>query len=335
MTVRVDKQRMAIIAANEISEIRTYTLGGYEQKVLIEGKKRSNPIVIFLHGGPGSPIPFCEGCRGMFPDITERVTMVYWDQLGCGINNHPIDDSFTIEHFAAMTVDLIRHLKHDFPDNTVNLFGVSWGSVLAAKAAALAPESLHKVMIYGQVLKQNFFNDEVYDVLEHSKMPPNEREKLSKIKQASTHDPKDLRRIVGWIQKYTEGYQCKKGGKMQLGKIIRGLLTSPDYSFRDFTAIIINGYRKNKSLMTELLDIDLSQTLQRITVPYLILQGETDIVTSTKMIRSFVETAGNDNLMFRLVENSGHMPGAHAMDVIINTEFGFLKDSTVNSVSIE
>ncbi|TAH64517.1 MAG: hypothetical protein EWM47_12425 [Anaerolineaceae bacterium] len=75
----MNRKRKAIIAANEISEMKTYTLGGYSQKVLIEGRKRTNPIVIFIHGGPGSPIPFNEGCRGLFPEMTDQVTMVYWD----------------------------------------------------------------------------------------------------------------------------------------------------------------------------------------------------------------------------------------------------------------
>lgn len=43
---------------NEISELCFFSLGGYQQKVLIEGKSKNNPIVITLHGGPGTPIPF-------------------------------------------------------------------------------------------------------------------------------------------------------------------------------------------------------------------------------------------------------------------------------------
>ena len=51
-------KRKDVIEDNEISELCTYTLGGYEQKVLIEGKRKDSPIVITLHGGPGTPIPF-------------------------------------------------------------------------------------------------------------------------------------------------------------------------------------------------------------------------------------------------------------------------------------
>ncbi len=36
----------------------SFELGGYTQKVLIEGKSKNLPIVIVLHGVPRTPIPF-------------------------------------------------------------------------------------------------------------------------------------------------------------------------------------------------------------------------------------------------------------------------------------
>ena len=51
-------KRNKLIATNEISEIIAVDLNGYEQKILMEGKRKDIPIVITLHGGPGTPIPF-------------------------------------------------------------------------------------------------------------------------------------------------------------------------------------------------------------------------------------------------------------------------------------
>ncbi|MDF2908810.1 MAG: hypothetical protein K0R34_4131 [Herbinix sp.] len=320
----MNKKRKAVIETNEISELKAYSLGGYEQKVLIEGKYRTKPIVIFLHGGPGSPIPFCEGCRGMFPELTDRFIMVYWDQLGCGINNHIIDDSFSVDSYVGMTVELIKEIKNEFPDNTISLFGVSWGSILAAKAALQVPQLLYRVMIYGQVLKQLTFNEEVYQTLESSNMPAKLRKQLQSIRNSEHHSLKELKVTMSWIQKYTEGYLAKAGGKLPLGSIIMGILTSPDYSLKDFKAIVINGYRKNNSLLTELMNIDLSDVLHNMPVPYLILQGDTDIVTSTRMISTFVEILKNDNIAFRRVQNSGHLPSKHGMDYVIKDGFDFL-----------
>lgn len=149
----MNKQRKKIIAENAVSTIETFSLGGYEQKVLLEGKREDLPILLALHGGPGTPIPFCVGCRGLFPEITDKYILVCWDQYGCGINNAEIDDRFTIDHFVDMTVDLVRILKERFPENRLYLFAMSWGSLLSAKAAVRIPELINGVLVYGQVLR--------------------------------------------------------------------------------------------------------------------------------------------------------------------------------------
>lgn len=103
------------ILSNEISELCVFTLNRYEQKVLIEGKRKDSPIIITLHGGPGTPIPFSVGCRGLFPAFTDIFIMVYWDQLGSGINNYVIDDTFSIDSFVQMTEELVAQIKKNFP----------------------------------------------------------------------------------------------------------------------------------------------------------------------------------------------------------------------------
>ncbi len=314
----MNKSRKTAIQTYELSELRTITLGGYSQKIMIDGKYKNNPIVICLHGGPGSPVPFSEGCRGMFPEITEKLTLVCWDQLGCGINNHPIDDSFRIKNFTDMTADLIRETKRCFPENKLYLFGISWGSILAAYAAS-SPEAemLDGVFTYGQVLCKMTFNSEVKKALEASKMPESKKKNLGAIMHERNIDNAKL--IMSFIRKYTEGYVCKADKSASVGSIIKGMFTSPDYSFKDFKAVAINGYMKNSSLIKELLEIDMRNVLENVKVPYLIMQGDKDIVTSTEMVKSFVSETGNRNNKLSLaeIENSGHIPGGSAMKKIV------------------
>ncbi len=102
-----------------------------------------------------------------------------------------------------------------------------------------------------------------------------------------------------------------------MGSVIRGLLSSPDYSLKDFIAIVKNGYMKNTSIWNELLEIDLRDTLRNIRVPYRILQGSTDIVTSTKSMSAFVEISGNSNLSLRIIPDNGHIPGSSGMNEVL------------------
>lgn len=311
----MDKQRKNIIDKNEISQIYSFELGGYSQKVLIEGKSRENPVIITLHGGPGTPIPFSVGCRGMFPLFTDNFIMVYWDQLGCGINDHKIDDDFKIKTFVEMTCDLISEVKKIFPDNKIYLFSTSWGSVLSALILDIKQNEIGGVVACGQIIKDIFFNDEVTEALEKSNIP---KKKLDIIKNTNSENAssKELQLISSCLTKYTDAYNNKNGRKSPMFSVIKGLLTSPDYKFKDFKAIMVNGYMGNNSLWNELLKIDLTDTLSGVKIPYIIIQGDTDIVASTKRAKELVENSSNSNLKFCEVKDTGHFPGADMMDKI-------------------
>lgn len=312
----MNKRRKQIIESNEISNLYTFLLGGVSQKVLIEGKTKELPVVISLHGGPGTPIPLSAGCRGLFPAFTDRVIMVYWDQLGCGINNCIIADKYDIDSYVEMTVDLVKEVKKLFPGNKILLFGVSWGSVLALKTVKKIPNLVDAVVTWGQVIRNLFFNQEVLEALEKSDLPA---KKLKKAKEILENGPLEngLQFLTGCIRKYTNGYQNKEGSPSPMGEVIIGLLTSPDYTFKDFKAIMVNGTAKSKLLWPQLLAIDLEKDLATVEKPYYILQGDTDIVTNTGLLMEVVDGADNSFLHYEVIEKSGHIPGTEGMNAVL------------------
>lgn len=306
----------------EISELAMVRLYGIDQKILIEGKSKNLPVVIMLHGGPGSPVPFSVGCRGLFPEWTDRAILVYWDQLGCGINNYDLDDRFHIENFVQMTCELVEYIQKRFPDNKIYLFGVSWGSVLALNTAITMSEKLDGVFVYGQVLKNLFFNEEIARSFDDA--PQKVKQTVKKILDQKTDCPyeildKNLKTLYKLLSKYTNAYFNKNSKRAPIGKIVFGLFTSPDYSLKDFKAVMKNGYAKNTTLGKELLNIDLTPLIADLKVKYYLLQGETDIITSTYNLLKAVENSKNPNLTVKVVKNSGHMPSAEAMDECFNT----------------
>ena len=309
-------KRKNISTNNEISDLLSLSLNGYEQKILIEGKSRTLPVVITLHGGPGTPIPFSVGCRGIFPEFTDNFIMVYWDQLGCGINNRIIDDSFSIDDFVKMTEDLIKEIKKRFVDNKILIFSTSWGSILSAKLLDRNSNAVDGVIASGQIIKNVFLCEEVMNELDKSKIS---RTKMDKIRTVTVdnYSGKDLQLISTPLRKYTNAYQNKIGSKAPMGSIIKGLLTSPDYKFKDFKAIMVNGYMKNNSLWNEILRIDLSEILGSVKIPYILLQGDTDIVASTQTAKSLVSNCNNPNLRIQVISNTGHMPGVEMMEALM------------------
>lgn len=310
-------KRKAYIAGYEISTIESVDLGGYRQKIAIEGKSKDLPVVICLHGGPGSPIPFSVGCRGLFPDITDSFIMVYWDQLGCGINNYKIDNSFTVEHFVGMTVDLIKEIRARFPKNKLYLFGMSWGSILALRSAVRVPDLIDRVVTCGQVITAPMLSDSAFDAIEISHAPEKKKRFAGELRSRRGNvSLKEMTALSQIIRKYTDGYNNRSSKSAPVGSIIKGLLTSPDYRFKDFIAIVKNGYMKNESLLQEMMSTDLSETFEEVTVPYLIFQGETDIVTATKDVVNLFDRLNNKNVSYIVMPNTGHFPSQDSMNQI-------------------
>ncbi|MED9903647.1 MAG: alpha/beta fold hydrolase [Lachnospiraceae bacterium] len=227
-----------------------------------------------------------------------------------------IDDSFSIDSFVTMTLDLVHKVRALFPNNKIYIFAVSWGSILSAKVLEKESKLVDGILVYGQIVKDVFFNEEVIAALDKMKLSKSKLEIIKAAKRDKV-SPKELRLVSASIRKYTEGNQNKKGTPAPLGTIIKGLLTSPDYRFRDFKAMVINGYQKNRSLWNEILQIDLADTLNNVQIPYVILQGDTDIVASASTVKTLVQNSSNSNLQCEMIENSGHEPGKEGMERVV------------------
>jgi pimeloyl-ACP methyl ester carboxylesterase len=67
----------AIVAPNAIDESQYVEIGGIQQWITIRGEDRNNPVLLFLHGGPGDATnPW--GYAG-FRLWLKRFTVVQWD----------------------------------------------------------------------------------------------------------------------------------------------------------------------------------------------------------------------------------------------------------------
>lgn len=141
-----------ILSENGIASLEPVTLGGVEQWILIRGYDVDNPVLIFLHGGPGSPgIPYARYSMG---GLERHFTVVTWDQRGCGKSYYAGIDpgSITLEQMLSDTHDLIMMMRGRFGEEKVYLMGISWGSILGAFTARDHPELLHAYIGIGQAV---------------------------------------------------------------------------------------------------------------------------------------------------------------------------------------
>ncbi|MEE8509285.1 MAG: alpha/beta fold hydrolase, partial [Myxococcota bacterium] len=118
-------------------------LGGIEQSILLRGPGPDAPILLYLHGGPGSPaIPIARTFDG---ELIKHFLVVHWDQRGSGKSFH-LDiptDSMTVEQLIRDTLELTDWLCERFGQEKIFLAGASWGGALGTYAVQRAPERFH------------------------------------------------------------------------------------------------------------------------------------------------------------------------------------------------
>lgn len=144
-----------ILTPNGIERTEKVRIGGVDQWVSIRGMDRRNPVLVFLHGGPGyvaTPMAWWFG-RGW----EEYFTVVHWDQRASG-RTHLLTDVETIkptltpDRILADTEELVAWARKTLGKEKVILVGHSGGSWLGLHLAQRRPEWLHAYVGVGQAV---------------------------------------------------------------------------------------------------------------------------------------------------------------------------------------
>lgn len=75
---------------NSISQLKQIEINGSKHEVMIRGNDKKNPVLIFVHGGPGCPEIYYVR---KYQDLLEQnFTIVRYDQRGAGKSYHFSED---------------------------------------------------------------------------------------------------------------------------------------------------------------------------------------------------------------------------------------------------
>jgi len=154
----------ADVAGGEpVASLETVKIGGIPQWVLIRGRDRRNPVVLFLHGGPGNPTMYLAH-RFQRP-LENDFVVVHWDRRGAGktYTEAKSPGSLSVSQEVSDTVELVKHLLHRFGQSKVYLVGHSYGSYLGMIVAQRHPELFHAYVGIGQLAYEGKRNTDIQD----------------------------------------------------------------------------------------------------------------------------------------------------------------------------
>ena len=141
-----------------INESMYIDINGSKQWISIYGQNKDNPVLLYLHGGPGaSTSSYDYAFTRKWADV---YTVVTWDQRNCGKsyspdqNNTELTYELLMNDGVQMTEFILEHLGKD----KITLLGHSWGTYFGCNLAMEYPEYYEAYIGTGQLV--DFYENE-------------------------------------------------------------------------------------------------------------------------------------------------------------------------------
>jgi len=307
------KNSTKIETSNGISSLKKIILGGLRQWIFIRGTNQNNPVLLFLHGGPGAPLMGMSSSRKFDVKLIKHFTVVHWDQRGAGksYNNDIPINSMTFDRLVEDCNELIDFIRDRFDTQKVFIVGHSGGSVIGIKAAYKYPEKIHAYVGVGQIINDQEAQNIKYNfIVEEAEKSGNVN--MQNVIKTIGFPPYDIPEKLNKIEKYIFQFggiihdnAVKKIGSLQLS-----FLTSPEYSLSEGFATLLNkGYKFTTIAMwDEIKNINITKEIQSIKVPIYFFEGKYDMATPTVLVEHFYNNIdaekGKKLIIF---ENSAHI----------------------------
>lgn len=299
------------ILKSSISEIVRTQIGGIEQGMIIKGKDTNNPVLLFLHGGPGNPEYVLSEESNV--GLEELFTVCWWEQRGSGMSySSSIEKgSITLEKMITDTVEVTNYLRERFGQEKIVIMGHSWGTFLGANVVAKYPELYKAYIGIGQVTNQ-FESEKIADDLMLSIAQENGDQKaIDKLKAHTLSTPFDVTTDYLMVRsdllnKYGYGVFHKPKSKI---KLLMPILKAKEYTLKDkygyaMGSLVSLEEPMNQSVYTT----NLNESIQKLEVPVYMFHGIYDRQVSFDLALDYFEMLEAPEKRFYPFENSAHSP---------------------------
>jgi pimeloyl-ACP methyl ester carboxylesterase len=306
----VDKKGEVI--KGSISEKVYANINGANMGMIIKSKDFSNPVLLFVHGGPGMPeYEF----TGKYPTgLEDNFTVVWWDQRGSGLsyNSDATNEKMTTEQFVLDTIEVSKYLCERLGKDKIYLMAHSWGSYIGIQAAEKAPELFYAYIGVGQITNQLESEKAAYDyMINYYKYTGNEKV-VNKLQGLSfknmDHIPKEYDKIRDDVM-HKAGIGTMHEMKSVISGIFMTVMENPEYTLGEKINIWRGkAFSNSTNLHEELYNSDLRNKITKLKVPVYFFSGIYDYTVNYSMAEDYFKKIDAPIKGFYLFKESAHSP---------------------------
>jgi pimeloyl-ACP methyl ester carboxylesterase len=302
-----------IVTPNGVERLEKVRIGGIDQWVLIRGTDRRNPVLLYIHGGPGYvSIPmswwFDRGWEEYF-------TIVQWDQRAAG-KTHLLTDPATIaptltrERMIADAEEMAAWVRRELGKDKIFVLGHSWGSFLGLQLAQHHPEWLYAYIGVGQLIDGPESERRGWRFAMDAARRAGNAEAVRELEAIAPYAApgriipiKDIYVERKWVGYYggVMAYRRDNSADSALAQL------SPDYSDQEIRRIWDGNEFATAYLLPELVALDLTMT-NKLSVPLILFEGRHDRNVNSEVAATWFDTVKAPEKHLIWFERSAHMP---------------------------
>jgi pimeloyl-ACP methyl ester carboxylesterase len=313
------------VIPGSLSERVSVEIGGIQQGMIIQSADPANPVMLFLHGGPGMTEFFMELD---YPTGLERhFTMIWWEQRGAGMSffaDIP-PETMTMEQMIADTIEVADYLRDRFGQDRILLFGHSWGSYLGIQVAAAAPDRFLAYVGMAQIVHQLRSEVMAHAFLLETYRARGDTAMVGRLESAPVSMEDGL--SPEWMRlRDTAMHRAGVGHTRDISSVITGIFL-PVWRVRAYTLMDkINVWRgklwSRPFFWDDLLRDDLSARLTQFELPVYFFVGRHDRTAHPDLARAWFDEVEAPMKGFYVFENSAHSPlfeqPGRATEILLN-----------------
>jgi len=314
-----------ITTPNGVERLEPIQIGGVRQWISVRGRDTANPLLLFIHGGPGfSEMPASWIYQTALED---HFTVVQWDQRGAGKstfdeNGQPLSRTVTFERMMQDGEEMVAYLRETYHRQRIFVAGHSWGSVIGLELARRRPDWLHAYIGIGQVINSLAAEKVSYDWVLAEAQKRGNWEAVEQLKAIAPYPPasadkakiKDILTERRWVNEFGGMSHGRTGLEYELGA--RAL--SPEWTSADLAA------DDNGEILMRLLPDLLRHDWSNITTfacPIVIFAGRYDYAVPSAVAEQWFQKVRAPAKKFIWFEETAHMiqmerPGLFASHLI-------------------
>lgn len=316
--------------ANSVADVRYVNINGVEQYMLIRGRHVEDPILLILHGGPGSPeAALLHKYNAVLED---HFIVVNWDQRGSGAsyNNKIKPQDININTMLEDSKEVVEYLKTEFSKEKIFILGHSWGSLLGTCYIEKYPQDVIAYVGLGQI--GNIWDSELESyrfVLKIAEDTGNrkairELESIGKPEKGLYKSGTQATiKERSWVNEF--GGTAYKTNSKGLAKYYKSVLSWQEYRLKDKLNYMKGSVLTFNSLWEEIMTYNLHNKILSVDVPFIVMQGKHDYQTSYSAARAYYEEIHAPYKAFYTFEESAHY-------IPFNTEAEKFNDLMIHSV---